>query len=182
MKRAFDVLFSLIGLAVFLVPGLIIACCNLLIERHPVFFYQERTGKNRRPFRIIKFQTMLNNQPTSTGRILRATGLDEVPQFLNVLKGDMSIVGPRALTKADVIRLGWDDPFHDCRWHVKPGITGFAQLYGGQNKRTSWFWDNHYLHHQNLFMDFCVLLISFLMNVFGKRPVRRFIFQKIHLR
>ena len=182
MKRVFDVLFSLVGLIVFLVPGCIVACCNLIVERHPVFFYQERIGRNRRPFRIIKFQTMLNNKPTSTGKVLRATGLDEVPQFLNVLKGDMSIVGPRALTQADIVRLRWDDDFHDCRWHVKPGITGFAQLYGGQSKRTSWFWDHHYLHNQNLVIDFCILLVSFMMNVFGKRPVRRFIFQRIHLK
>lgn len=182
MKRSFDILFSLIGIVVFFAPACIVAFFNRFIEKHPVFFYQERIGKDRNTFLIIKFQTMLDNQPTKTGQILRMTGLDEVPQFINVLKGDMSIVGPRALMQKDIIRLGWDDQFHDSRWQVRPGITGFAQLYGGQHKRTSWFWDNHYLKTRNLLIDACILFISFLMNVFGKRPVRRFLFQKMHLK
>ena len=181
MKRASDIIFSLIGLALFALPACIIAGIIKFVERHPVLFFQERIGKNRQPFLIIKLQTMVNNRPTTTGKILRTTGLDEIPQFLNVLKGDMSIVGPRALTLADIIRLGWDDPFHDCRWQVKPGITGFAQLYGGQHKKISWFWDNQYLGKNDIMIDLGIILISFLMNFFGKRPIRRILFQNTDL-
>lgn len=111
MKRIFDIVFSLVGLTLFAAPAIIIACVLKFVERHPVLFLQERIGKDRHPFLIIKFQTMVDDKPTTTGAVLRTTGLDEVPQFINVLKGDMSIVG---------------DEFHDRRWKVKPGITGFV--------------------------------------------------------
>ena len=125
---------------------------------------------------------MVDQVPTSTGRFLRKTGIDEWPQFINVLKGEMSIVGPRALTEFDIKRLGWDDTFHSKRWNVKPGITGFAQLYGGQHRKTSWFWDVYYLINNNLMIDFAVIVISFMMNIFGKTRVRKIIFQKNNLK
>ena len=181
MKRTFDIAFSLVGLTLFAAPAIIIACILKFVERHPVLFLQERIGKGRHPFLIIKFQTMVDHKPTPMGALLRTTGLDEVPQFINVLKGDMSIVGPRALTIQDIVRLGWNDQFHDPRWKIKPGITGFAQLYGGQHRKTSWFWDKRYLRHQHVFIDLGIILISFLMNVFGKRQIRRILFQNTSL-
>jgi lipopolysaccharide/colanic/teichoic acid biosynthesis glycosyltransferase len=89
----------------------------------------------------------------------------------------MSIVGPRALTQADIERLGWNDTYHAVRWHVKPGISGLAQLYGGHHRKYSWFWDKKYIHHGNLALDFGVIVASFLMNMFGKTRVRRIIFR-----
>jgi lipopolysaccharide/colanic/teichoic acid biosynthesis glycosyltransferase len=84
----------------------------MIRERHSILFKQERIGKDKKPFQILKFQTMVNEVPTSTGKLLRKTGLDELPQFINVFKGDMSIVGPRALTNYDIERLSWNDDYH----------------------------------------------------------------------
>ncbi len=125
---------------------------------------------------------MKDHQVTSTGKWLRLTGLDEIPQFINVLKGEMSIVGPRALTAEDIDRLGWNDDFHQTRWSVSPGITGLAQLYGGQHKKVSWFWDSQYLTQHDVGLDFAIVLLSFAMNLLGKTRVRRIIFQKENLK
>jgi lipopolysaccharide/colanic/teichoic acid biosynthesis glycosyltransferase len=182
MKRLFDILFSLVALVLFAFPAIVISLLLKMKERHPIVFIQERIGKHRRPFRLLKFQTMVDDVPTGTGKILRKTGLDELPQFLNVLKGDMSIVGPRALTQGDIERLGWSDPYHQTRWEVNPGITGFAQLYGGQHRKTSWFWDIYYLDHNNVIVDFCIVIVSFMMNFCGKKRVRQIIFQQKSLR
>ena len=182
MKRTFDIIFSIIALLVFAIPMIIIAILLLFKERHSLFFKQQRIGINQQPFEILKFQTMIDEIPTQTGKLLRKTGLDELPQFINVLKGDMSIVGPRALTIFDIKRLGWDDPFHQVRWELKPGITGFAQIYGGQHRKTSWFWDKYYIKNNNLLIDFGIIFISFLMNIFGKTKVRKIIFQKSSLK
>lgn len=182
MKRLFDLLFSLAALLVFALPVVVIGILLLLKERHAILFKQARIGKHKKPFEILKFQTLVNEVPTGTGRILRKTGLDELPQFLNVLKGEMSIVGPRALTQYDINRLGCNDEYHQSRWKLKPGITGFAQIYGGQHRKTSWFWDKYYIQHHNLLIDFAILAISFLMNLFGKTRVRRVIFLKSNLK
>ncbi|MEZ4883642.1 MAG: sugar transferase [Chitinophagales bacterium] len=178
MKRLFDLFFSFVALTIFSIPMSIIAVLLTFKEKHPIFFTQDRIGENKIPFKIWKFQTLVGGTPTPTGAVLRKTGLDELPQFINVLKGDMSIVGPRALTQFDIERLNWDDDFHAKRWHTKPGITGFAQLYGGQHRKTSWFWDVYYLKHSNVFVDFCIVALSFLMNIFGKQRVRKIVFQK----
>ncbi|MEP7107455.1 MAG: sugar transferase [Ferruginibacter sp.] len=178
MKRLFDILFSIIALLVFAVPAIIIAIVLTLKERHAIFFEQDRIGKSKIVFKILKFRTLTDQIPTQTGQILRKTGLDELPQFINVLKGDMSIVGPRALTKSDIERLCWDDHYHATRWNIKPGITGFAQLYGGQHRKTSWFWDSYYISNYYILIDVGIIAASFLMNIFGKTRVRKIIFQK----
>jgi lipopolysaccharide/colanic/teichoic acid biosynthesis glycosyltransferase len=182
MKRLFDVCFSLIALSVFALPGCIIALLLRFAEHHPVFFRQERIGRGKNTFSILKFQTLVNDVPTPVGKYLRRTGIDEWAQFVNVLKGDMSIVGPRALTPYDTERLGWNDEFHAVRWNVKPGISGPAQLYGGQHRKTSWFWDRYYIVHQSLPLDFCIVAASFAVNIFGKVRIRRMIFKNRRLK
>ena len=181
-KRLFDISFSLMALSLFALPMVVIALILRYKEGHGVFFRQIRIGKEKRKFEILKFQTLVNEVATPTGRVLRRTGIDEWPQFINVLRGEMSIVGPRALTAADIKRLGWDDTFHAKRWDIKPGISGYAQLYGGQHKKTSWFWDMRYLKDGNLLIDLAILFLSFLMNLFGKTRIRRMIFQKHNLK
>jgi lipopolysaccharide/colanic/teichoic acid biosynthesis glycosyltransferase len=178
MKRIFDIFFSLIALTLFAVPMIIIVILLRWKERHPVLFKQERVGLHEKTFRILKFQTMINQIPTPTGKILRKTGLDELPQFINVLKGDMSIVGPRALMQQDIVRLGWNDRYHAIRWRVKPGITGLAQVYGGQHRKISWFFDKRYIQRHHLFLDFCLVMISFLINIFGKASIQRIVFRR----
>lgn len=175
MSRLFDIILSLIALTIFAIPISIIAFLLRVKEIHPVLFQQQRIGFNKKPFVILKFQTLVNGVPTPVGRILRKTGLDELPQFINVLRGDMSIVGPRALTEADIKRLGWDSQYYASRWDVKPGITGLAQLYGGQHRKTSWFFDKKYLEHRTWRIDIALILASFLMNLFGKTRIRKMI-------
>jgi lipopolysaccharide/colanic/teichoic acid biosynthesis glycosyltransferase len=182
MKRLFDITFSFIALLIFAIPMILIALLLTIREKHSILFRQDRIGKDKQTFQILKFQTMVNEAPTKTGERLRKTGLDELPQFLNVLKGDMSIVGPRALTKFDIERLRWNDNYHRTRWDSKPGITGFAQIYGGQHRKTSWFWDKYYIKNNNILIDFGIVGISFLMNIFGKTQVRQIIFRKKDLK
>jgi lipopolysaccharide/colanic/teichoic acid biosynthesis glycosyltransferase len=182
MKRLFDMVFSVIALSLFAIPMGMVALLLRFKERHPVLFKQQRIGKDGIVFEILKFQTMIDGAPTRTGRVLRKTGLDELPQFFNVLAGDMSIVGPRALTLSDIKRLGWDGEFFNTRWTLKPGITGFAQIYGGQHKKISWFWDRHYIKANNPAVDFIIIMISFMMNIFGKTRVRRMVFGRSGLK
>ena len=94
-RRAFDVAGALAGLIVFAPVMTIVAIAIVLDDGGPVLFRQRRIGYRRRPFEILKFRSMRDGRPTRVGRVLRATGLDELPQFLNILRGDMSGVGPR---------------------------------------------------------------------------------------
>ena len=123
-KRAFDLAGACAGLLVFAPVMAIVMVVVLLDDGWPVLFRQTRLGYRRRPFSIVKIRTMRDGRTTRVGRVLRATGLDEVPQFLNILSGEMSAVGPRPLTEDDVRRLGWTGVEYDFRWGQKPGLTG----------------------------------------------------------
>jgi len=112
-KRLFDLLGALAGLIAFSPAMAVIAGAILLEDGWPVLFRQERLDRRRRPFTILKFRSMRDGRITRVGRMLRATGLDELPQFINILRGDMSAVGPRPLTGSDVTRLGWMAPRYD---------------------------------------------------------------------
>ena len=107
LKRVFDVAGACAGLVVFAPVMAIVAIAVLIDDGRPLFFRQQRIGYRRRPFSILKIRTMRDGRTTRVGRVLRATGLDEVPQLVNVLSGEMSAVGPRPLTESDVARLGW---------------------------------------------------------------------------
>lgn len=181
MKRLSDLLFSVLALTIFSIPIITISLLLKFKEKHPIIFYQERIGLYKKKFYIYKFQTMVDDSPTRIGRLLRNSGLDELLQFLNVIKGTMSIVGPRALTEFDINRLGWNTDSYSKRWSVKPGITGLAQIYGGQHKKISWFWDSKYLENNNVFIDFILIIVSFAMNMFGKKRIRNLIWPKKEL-
>lgn len=174
-KKAFDLTATVVGLLVLSWLLAAIALLILLLDGKPVLFRQERLGLGKHPFLIYKFRTMQDGKITRSGYFLRQTGLDELAQIFNILRGEMSVVGPRPLTVADVARLGWDDAIHAKRWKLKPGITGLAQLYGGRGVRVSWLMDTAYRWRMSLWLDVKIVLLSFAVNLFGKRRVRQFL-------
>jgi len=175
IKRLFDIVVSLMGLAVLAIPFVLIALAIKLDSKGPVFFKQERVGKDGRKFICWKFRTMVEgaiNQGlgvtvaqddpriTRVGRFLRNWGLDELPQLINVLKGEMSLVGPRPTLPYQVELY---DDFQKRRLDVKPGITGWA-LVNGRN-RLPWEerikLDVWYVDHWSIWLDFKIILKTF---------------------
>lgn len=171
-KKCFDVLAVTVGLILLGWVLVLIALSIWLLDGRPILFRQQRIGLNKQPFSIYKFRTMQNEVVTNSGKFLRQTGLDELAQILNIVQGDMSVVGPRPLTQADISRLGWDDAYHAKRWTVKPGITGLAQLYGGRSAKISWHMDSVYRVQMSGWLDARIVLWSLAVNVLGKRRVR----------
>jgi lipopolysaccharide/colanic/teichoic acid biosynthesis glycosyltransferase len=171
-KRGADVVLGLIGAQLFAPLQLVAGALICVEDGGPVFFRQERVGRRRRPFTLLKLRTMRDGRVTRVGTWLRATGLDETPQFLNVLRGDMSVVGPRPLTAADVARLGWDRAERDARFGVRPGITGLAQLFAGRSARHSRALDALYARRSSPGLDLWLVAVSFAVNVRGKARVR----------
>ncbi len=145
LKRGIDLLFSLLGLFVSLPLLGLVAILIKLESRGPVFAHLERVGKDEKPFPLIKFRTMRGDaglgaleltsvrdyRVTRIGRWLRLTRLDEIPQFINVIRGDMSFIGPRAEQPLLVERLKRDIPYFVLRFAVRPGLTGWAQVQNG---------------------------------------------------
>jgi lipopolysaccharide/colanic/teichoic acid biosynthesis glycosyltransferase len=174
-KRALD-LVAACAACVTLAPLVVgIAIATWAEDGGAPLFLQTRVGCGRRPFTVVKFRTMAQQRVTRVGAVLRRTGLDELPQFINVWRGEMSMVGPRPLTPADVVRLGWHGNTHDWRFAVPPGITGIAQLSAGSGARTSLRLDRLYLQRQSLGMDVQLITLSFAANLFGKRRIRRWL-------
>jgi lipopolysaccharide/colanic/teichoic acid biosynthesis glycosyltransferase len=172
-KRLFDVVGALGGLVAFSPVMAAIAAAIVLEDGRPILFRQERVGLAQRRFTILKFRSMNGGRVTRVGRILRATGLDELPQFLNILRGDMSAVGPRPLTESDIRRLGWSGPRYDFRWRVRPGLTGLAQVIGGPSASLSACFDRWYVARRSLLLDVRLVALSFAINALGKTRIRQ---------
>jgi lipopolysaccharide/colanic/teichoic acid biosynthesis glycosyltransferase len=145
VKRIMDIFVSLVALLVFSPVILFVTLAIIIEDGRPIFYLQERASANWRVFKAMKFRTMIKdaekvtgavlsteNDPriTKVGKFLRKTGLDEIPQFINVLKGDMSVVGPRPERPELMKDIKNGVPEFDMRLKIKPGITGFAQLHG----------------------------------------------------
>jgi lipopolysaccharide/colanic/teichoic acid biosynthesis glycosyltransferase len=173
--RVFDIAGACAGLIVFAPAMAIISVAILIDDGAPVLFRQQRVGHRRRPFDILKFRSMRDRQVTRAGRVLRATGLDELPQFINMLRGDMSAVGPRPLALDDVIRLGWSDRAFDFRWSCRPGLTGLAQLLGAHAGKDALQFDRIHADAWRPALDCQLIAWSFAVNAFGKARVRRWL-------
>lgn len=175
-KRAFDLalLLPLVPLFAVLVGAL--AAGVLVCDGRPIFFTQPRVGRGRRLFQIVKLRTMTceadpaARRPTRFGRFLRQRGLDELPQLLvNILRGDMSLVGPRPLTPADAERLVAEHPPFARRFDVPPGLTGLAQVCLAQGSALTAALDAAYAERRNALLDLQLLLRTAWMNLVGKQ-------------
>ncbi|MGQ0505924.1 MAG: sugar transferase [Myxococcaceae bacterium] len=174
-KRAFDLLLLLAASPFFGGLILVLALAVLCVDGRPVFFTQPRVGRHRRPFRIWKLRTMTDEpeiqsrRPTRFGAWMRHRGLDEIPQLLNVLLGEMSLVGPRPLTPSDADRLVATHPPFAARFGVPPGITGLAQVCGARGAAITAELDAEYARTRTGWMDFSILLRTIWINLVGKR-------------
>ena len=172
-KRIIDIICSLIGLIILSPIFLIVSILVYTKLGSPIFFTQERVGKDGKIFKMIKFRTMLDStnkfgellndeeRLTPFGKKLRSTSLDELPELINVLKGEMSLVGPRPLL-VEYIPLYSKHQFR--RHEVNPGITGWAQV-NGRNSidwETKFDLDVEYVDNFNLLMDIKILLLTVL--------------------
>ena len=178
VKRLIDVAFALAGMLplAMLVP--FVALGNRLWSPGPLFYRQQRMGRGGRSFAVIKFRSMVvdaekatgavwssngDSRITRMGNLLRKTRLDELPQIINVLKGEMSMVGPRPERPNFVGRLGLELPVYRARHAVKPGITGWAQIryrYGNsvEDSRVKLEYDLYYVKHAGIYLDILILL------------------------
>ncbi len=177
-KRILDVIGALVGLAIMILVFPFIFVMMLLDDGFPIFYGQTRSGRGGLPYEIIKFRTMRRDaeadgsprwaqegdtRATRVGRILRKTHLDELPQFYNVLRGDMSLVGPRAERPELVEIFQKQVPFYRARLLVKPGITGWAQVnfgYAASIEETTikLEYDLYYIKHRSMMLDLLILL------------------------
>ena len=198
IKRIIDIIGGLVGIVLLIPITIVLYLISIFSKENkgPIFYEQLRVGKNGKEFRIYKFRSMvmhadeklweyLNSNPeakeeykkykklredpriTKTGKFLRKTSLDEFPQFINVLKGDMSLVGPRPYLYREKEDLG--ERYNDII-KVKPGLTGYWQVNGRSDvdfeERTRM--DIEYIKNRNLWLDFKILIETFLAVLFGK--------------
>ncbi len=190
MKRLFDVLLSLSGIILSFPLWLLVAVGLKVQDGGPVFYGQARVGRGGRVFTAFKFRSMITNaedgvgavqaarddpRVTTVGRVLRASALDELPQLVNILRGDMSFVGPRAL-RPDEIEQGAGGavplaavPGYAERITVRPGLTGIAQIYAPRDvpRRSKFRYDRLYVRRQSFWLDLRLIALSFWISFRG---------------
>jgi len=192
LKRIFDIILSLSGIIVSSPLWLLISLAIILDDGCPIFYLQDRIGKKGKIFKALKFRSMVNDaeretgpiqakekdpRVTRVGKILRATAMDELPQLINILKGDMSFVGPRALRPAELEIHGnpgmvslEDIPGSKERQTVSPGLTGLAQVYlpADALREQKFGYDLQYIEMQSLWLDLKLIVLSFCITFRGK--------------
>jgi lipopolysaccharide/colanic/teichoic acid biosynthesis glycosyltransferase len=196
LKRSFDAALAGVGLAVSAPFWVAIAAAIKLEDGGPIFYRQERVGLAGRPFNALKFRSMRpdaesmtgavqasENDPrvTRIGRAMRAAAMDELPQLWNILRGDMSFVGPRALRPGEIETAGdgrfmklEDVPGFEDRIKVRPGLTGLAQIYARRDvpRRQKFRYDRVYVNQRSWTLDLRLILISFWISVLGTWEAR----------
>ncbi len=192
LKRSLDFIVASLALIISSALWLIFAVAIKIEDRGPVFYRQKRWGKNKNTVKVYKFRTMvvnadekfgrfqaLENDPriTRVGKFLRATSLDEMPQILNIWKGEMSWVGPRALpinevqVKEENGSLPDEEiPGFDLRCRVRPGLTGMAQVYAPRDvpRRHKFRYDLIYIQNQSFLLDLKLIVLSLWITLRGK--------------
>jgi lipopolysaccharide/colanic/teichoic acid biosynthesis glycosyltransferase len=195
-KRALDVMLSGTGLVLSSPVWLLLAAAIKAEDGGPVFYTQDRAGKDGEVFRVWKFRSMLPDaekyvgavqategdpRVTRIGRLMRATAMDELPQLWNIFVGDMSFVGPRALRPGEIEALGdgtlealEDVPGYADRSRVRPGLTGIAQIYAPRDitRRHKFRYDRVYIRNQSFWFDVRLIALSFWITFRGKWEAR----------
>ena len=180
IRRVSDIIFSIIGLMIMICILPIVVLGNIFANKGPLFYKQKRIGKNGVPFKIFKLRTMVvdaeyngakwadknDKRVTPFGRFLRNSRLDEIPQFWNILKGEMNIIGPRPERPFFVNQLSETVPFYEIRHIIKPGLTGWAQVnarYGSSidDSTDKLQYDLYYIKHRGLFIDLNIFIKTF---------------------
>ncbi|MEQ1871827.1 MAG: sugar transferase [Vicinamibacterales bacterium] len=190
-KRALDVTLSGVGLLASMPVWAAIAIAVKLEDGGPIFYTQDRVGEGGRVFKVFKFRSMIVNaeavvgalQATSgdaritrIGRLMRATAMDELPQLLNIFRGDMTFVGPRALRPGEIEAVGEelialeDVPGYADRTRLRPGLTGVAQIYAPRDvtRRNKFKFDRLYARQQSFGLDVRLILLSFWITFRGR--------------
>lgn len=189
-KRVIDIIGALLLLPFVLLEIILLGPIIWLTDRGPVFYNANRAGKGYKPFKMFKLRSMYVNSPdlknadgstfnsdndprvTPIGRFLRKTSLDEVPQFLNILIGDMSFIGPRPkiYTEGRLDKESNEDIINSFK--VKPGVTGYAQAYyrNSITQEEKFHWDAYYAEHISLWMDVKILCQT-VVSVLGRKNI-----------
>ena len=199
LKRPFDIFLSLIGLMVSLPLWLLVGVAIWIDDRGPIFYFQKRVGRGGLHFYAYKFRTMVpesdklfgplqamddDHRITKVGKILRITAMDELPQLINILKGEMSFVGPRALLPAEIETGNHSSesavPLQDIpgfwkRQSIRPGLTGLAQIYAVRNiaRKQKFRLDLLYIGKESIWLDIKLIFISFWITFNGKWEAKR---------
>lgn len=191
LKRLFDLIFAILCLFISLPLWFIIGILIKIHDGGPVFYTQERVGKSGSIFKIVKFRSMvdkaekntgpihakeIDSRTTPIGKLLRITALDELPQLLNIIKGEMSFVGPKPLRHAEIdidrnIAVSLEDiPGFKERSSVIPGLTGIAQVLSSRYipRAEKFKYDIWYIKNQNFFLDIYIIFLSFMTTFQGK--------------
>lgn len=187
IKRVFDIVMAII-IGLMTLPVMAVAALIVRLESPgPIIYSQDRVGENGKEFKVHKFRSMRNdaekdgakwaqvNDPrvTKFGNFMRKTRIDELPQLVNVLKGEMSFIGPRPERMVFIKELEKEIPYYNLRHMVKPGLTGWAQVmypYGAsvEDARRKLEYDLYYIKHHSLYLDMVIMFMTFKTVVFGK--------------
>ena len=185
LKRGLDMLLSALGLVGSAPLCALVAVAIKAEDRGPIFYRQVRVGYKGKLFSVLKFRSMVpdaeresgavwaavnDRRTTRVGRVLRATAMDELPQLLNIFKGDMSFVGPRPERPELILRFRQEVPGYDRRFLVQPGLTGLAQIYGryDSSPRYKLRYDVLYIMRQSIWLDLKLIALSIWITVRGR--------------